>query len=257
MSGLELLKRVRTLEPSCSVIVVGEGQAMPAVAAALREGASDYLVKPFAAAEPIVAAVRRVTELRILQRENRNLLESLRRTAERMGKLNNQLAEQAIRDGLTGLYNHRYFQQSLTLEIARCERHRRHFSLVLADVDFFKQYNDRHGHLAGDTVLRVIGEILQGASRSTTIVARYGGEEFALLVPETDNAGAHVYAEKLRERVEAQPFVAGAQPVAGAVTLSLGVATFPDHGSDRDALIAHADQALYRAKRGGRNQVCG
>ena len=163
----------------------------------------------------------------------------------------------ATRDGLTGLFNHRYFIAAFELELARCRRHDRVLSLIFADVDFFKKYNDTQGHQAGDALLASLAQLISRESRRSTIVARYGGEEFVLLVPETGRAGALRYAERIRSTVEAYPFPVREDQEHGRITLSLGVATFPENGSDANTLLKYADSALYLAKDSGRNKVCG
>ena len=182
-------------------------------------------------------------------------MESLKRNVDELSELNDTLRTLATRDGLTGLYNHRFFRETLEQEMSRCRRHDRIFSLLFMDLDYFKQYNDTHGHLAGDELLATLAEEISKASRATTIIARYGGEEFVLLVPETDNAGARRYAERIRTLIEAYPFKGRQTQPSGKVTLSIGVATFPENGEDTTALLDYADQALYRAKESGRNTV--
>ena len=140
--------------------------------------------------------------------------------------------------------------------MARCRRHKRWLSLAFADVDHFKKYNDAQGHLAGDSLLSELGRLLTSYGRKSTIIARYGGEEFVLVVPETDHHGALTYAENVRKLVENHPFPGRETQPDGKITLSIGVATFPEHGTDANALIKHADDALYRAKNSGRNSVC-
>jgi diguanylate cyclase (GGDEF)-like protein len=165
------------------------------------------------------------------------------------------LVKAAIHDDMTGLYNHRHFRGALQIEVERCRRHKRGFSLFFADLDHFKKYNDAHGHVAGDKLLQRLAAILTDHCRATDIVARYGGEEFVVILSETDKQGALTLAEKLRCTVEEEPFTGEECQPAGRVTISLGVATFPDHGEDAESLVEHADQALYEAKRQGRNRV--
>ena len=166
-----------------------------------------------------------------------------------------QLEQLAITDGLTGLFNHRYFQETLAFEMRRSARSEHPLSAVMIDVDHFKAYNDRNGHPAGDVVLRRLAEIFREHLRSLDVVARYGGEEFAFLLLDTDTEGAHVAAEKIRAAVEAEPFANQASQPTGNVTISLGVASFPDHGDSPDTVLRAADRALYRAKEAGRNRV--
>ncbi|RYF43185.1 MAG: GGDEF domain-containing protein, partial [Cytophagaceae bacterium] len=168
-------------------------------------------------------------------------------------KLLQRMERMAITDGLTGLNNHRQFQASFAAQLARAERYKRKLALIFADIDHFKQVNDVHGHLVGDQVLRRIAAILQGSARCTDVVARYGGEEFAVLMEETGVQGACCIAERIRKAVEKEIF----HDDRGVfrATLSLGVAAFPLHGATKERLIACADQALYQAKRSGRNQT--
>jgi diguanylate cyclase (GGDEF)-like protein len=158
----------------------------------------------------------------------------------------------AITDGLTGIWNRRYFQMQFEQEIERSVRFRRPFTLVLLDIDNFKVINDTYGHQQGDSVLIELAARVKGGIRDIDVVARYGGEEFALILPETDGEGGRRLAEKIRALVESTPF-AGGRPLA--VTISAGVACFNDHGTDARSLEAAADEALYLAKSLGRNRV--
>jgi diguanylate cyclase (GGDEF)-like protein len=162
----------------------------------------------------------------------------------------------AIRDGLTTLYNHRYFQEALAVELVRSRRYTRNVSLVFMDVDYFKKYNDAHGHPDGDKVLIALSNIFRDSVRVSDIVARYGGEEFVLLLPETTKENALRVAEFIRKKVSDHPFPGRETQPLGRVTISLGVATFPQDGTDGSSLIERADKALYEAKRTGRNKVC-
>ncbi len=156
-------------------------------------------------------------------------------------------------DALTGLANHGYFWSSLGVELNRSARYSHEFSLVMLDVDRFKEYNDRHGHISGDDVLRSVANIISGRCRSCDHAARYGGEEFCVLLPETPLEGARIFAEKTRESVEASGLtLEGEHPL----TVSLGVATYPADGHSAIDLVKAADEQLYRAKDLGRNQVC-
>ena len=162
---------------------------------------------------------------------------------------NEVLERLSVTDGLTGLVNHRALMQRLAEEAQRSRRNRHSFTVIMADVDHFKQYNDTFGHPQGDVVLQQVAGVLREATRSVDCVARYGGEEFAVLLPETEMAGALEVAERIRQRVE------GATFPGRSVTLSIGVAEFPRHDDTGQGVIEAADKALYVAKRAGRNQV--
>lgn len=165
------------------------------------------------------------------------------------------LKMEAITDGLTGLYNFRYFQRQLELEIRRAQRYLRPLSLVMVDIDHFKHYNDCHGHLQGNVILERIAALLKAYTRETNHVARYGGEEFAILLPETEARIAAKAAVRLRRIIQKEPFQFQDEQPGGNLTASLGVASFPGDASDSEDLVQCADQALYRAKALGRNRV--
>lgn len=164
------------------------------------------------------------------------------------------LQEQSIRDPLTGLHNRRYLEDSLLRELARAKRKSRPLSIILLDIDHFKRINDTFGHGAGDMVLRRLGLVLQANVRESDIACRVGGEEFSLLLPEGPLAIAAHRAELIRKAVNELALKHEDQDL-GTVTISLGVASFPDHGTTAEVLIRAADQVLYDAKHKGRNMV--
>jgi diguanylate cyclase (GGDEF)-like protein len=161
----------------------------------------------------------------------------------------------AITDGLTGIYNSRHFYKILEDEIARTDRYKNPFSLIIFDIDNFKIYNDTYGHQAGDDVLQEVASIMSLMARKVDIVARYGGEEFVILLPNTDKEEATVLAERIRKAIEGHPcrtpFIKGGYQL----TISGGIATYPADGRDSKSIMNAADQALYRAKEKGKNRV--
>ncbi len=159
----------------------------------------------------------------------------------------------ATTDGLTGLPNHRYFQDQLTNEMDRARRYSRHFSLLLMDIDHFKKFNDTYGHTIGDLVLREIAVCIRSAIRSSDLPARYGGEEFVVILAESSVEGAMATAERIRKTVEERRIMHGDTVLT--VTVSLGCATCPPHIDDKQFLVNMADTALYYSKEHGRNQV--
>lgn len=166
-----------------------------------------------------------------------------------------RVSEQAVTDELTGLANSRAFRESIEREAARAERFRHELSLVMLDLDDFKQVNDTHGHLQGDEVLRAVGRILDAESRGIDEAARYGGEEFVVALPETEIEGALEVAERIRARIEAEPVPMLDGKGDLRITASIGAASFPAAAHSVRELIAAADEALYRAKRDGKNRV--
>ena len=166
---------------------------------------------------------------------------------------NSRLYEQTVvlsnSDSLTGLWNHGYFQYLLGEEIKKSSLTKSYFTLFLIDIDNFKNFNDAHGHQAGDSTIREISKIFKDASRKIDIVARYGGEEFGIILPITKKEEALVLAERIRKAVETSPRLKN-------ITISIGVASFPADGNTKEDLIARADKTLYEAKRSGKNKIC-
>ncbi len=179
-------------------------------------------------------------------REGRQALDTINET---LRKKNEELERLSVTDGLTKLYNRRLLMQRLEEEILRCRRHKRAFSVLMADVDHFKRYNDAYGHLAGDEVLTRVAAILRETTRDVDCAARYGGEEFVVVMAETPLKSAVGVSERVQERLAAELFE------GDKITLSVGVAEFPLHGDTAEALIASADAAMYAAKDQGRDRV--
>jgi len=169
-------------------------------------------------------------------------------------KLRETLKNQSIRDSLTSLFNRRYMEEALEREMLRCDRKQQPLSIIMLDVDRFKRFNDTLGHDAGDAVLRELGRCLQSYVRGSDIACRYGGEEFTLILPEASLGVTQLRAEQIRTAVKQLQVECSGQPV-GAITLSLGVASFPKHGLEGEAILKAADTALYRAKQEGRDRV--
>ncbi len=182
--------------------------------------------------------------------------QSAEKLAMELKQANDSLRELALLDGLTGLNNHRYFQEVLETELERAGRYKHPISLLMLDIDFFKKVNDNYGHPAGDHVLKEVSRVFVALVRQCDFVARYGGEEFAIVLPVTDTHGAKVLAQRLRRGVEQERIEYNGQVIS--VTISIGLAASSDAGKSkisRAALIKAGDQALYRAKRNGRNRV--
>ncbi len=213
----------------------------------------------------VVETITDITAVKRQQTEAEGLVKKLSSTNRDLMQANQLLRDQSIRDGLTGLYNHSHFQETLTQQTALALRSMRPLSLLLVDLDNFKQINDVYGHTIGDQVLRELGWLLdsqQGPARSIARVsdfaARYGGEEFTLILPDTSMDGALSAAERIRLRVTTLtmlPELAALNHKALALTCSIGVASFPIHAGTPADLIVAADAALYEAKRAGKNCV--
>ncbi len=233
MDGLDLLRKVRRNHSMIDLpfIAVSSDEGDDTVARFLKHGANDFLKKPFGKEE-------------LLCRIN-NTLDTL--------DMMRKIRENALRDPLTGLYNRRYLYEISDKLIASAQRYETPLSVVMFDVDHFKQVNDRYGHLMGDTVLGTVAKLMVASLRRSDVAIRFGGEEFLVLMPGTDGKRAFVAAEKLRRAVASFHIPLGDE---GRLTvhLSAGVAQY-EKGLDLDALIRRADEALYRAKANGRNRV--
>lgn len=228
IDGLELLEQIREHFNVLPVLVVTAHGSAETTLEAMRRGATDFVTKPVDASH---------LELRIAGACE---LETARRRANT--------------DGLTGLYNHRYLHERLQQEVERFERYGRPLSLVMADLDRFKVYNDTYGHPRGDELLIAVATTLRQASRASDVVGRYGGDEFTMILPETTADEARLTAERVRRCVER--LALEVDGTRNRVTLSLGIATVSAGCHHQEDLITAADDALYRAKGLGRNRVC-
>lgn len=203
----------------------------------LELGAVDFITKPI---NPAIVQARVRTQLNL--KHQNDILRNL-----------------VYLDGLTGVYNRRYFDQQIALELARVQRGHTPLSVIMLDIDYFKRYNDQYGHLAGDDCLRLLATSLKNElKRSTDLVARYGGEEFASILPDTDLDGALHIASALEQKVRALQIPHAGSEMASCVTISLGVASrLAAANATLAELLAHADAQLYKAQHSGRGRPCG
>jgi diguanylate cyclase (GGDEF)-like protein len=169
-------------------------------------------------------------------------------------KLWEKLADQSVRDPLTRLFNRRYMEETMQREILRAARKQTKIGVIMADIDHFKQFNDTHGHKAGDELLIKLADLFKSKIRGSDIACRYGGEEFILFLPESSAEETYKRAEYLREEVKNLKVYFHEQ-LLPSITLSLGITTYPDHGIELNDLIREADIALYKAKEQGRDRV--
>lgn len=191
-------------------------------------------------------------ELELVQRKRTEAAlnaanQKLNQRVQEVESLQKELHEQALRDGLTGLYNRRYMADALDREMVRVRRENSSMCFVMVDVDYFKRVNDEYGHQAGDAVLQRLAQLLTGHARGSDIVCRYGGEEFLLLFPGINLDYAAKRAEEIRQKA--------AEVGDPRVTLSIGIASYPEHGKDWEEVVSKADKALYQSKEAGRNRV--
>lgn len=218
------------------------------------------------AASPLFAEDRVVGILYVADFEKRNfstrekrilsLVSTLAALAIERAKLLADTELEAITDGLTGLFNRRYFMSRLEEETSRATRYNSNLSLIMIDVDYFKNFNDKYGHLEGDSLLAQIVDVLRKESRNEDTIARYGGEEFAVIMPQTDKEGAMIFAERIRKATQSKNFKNSREDLLGdIVTISCGIATCPSDASSHIELLERADKALYKAKESGRNRI--
>lgn len=252
IDGMEVARRIRDSEEQghwTPIVFLTACTADSDVERGIAAGGDDYLIKPIS--EIVLGA-----KLRAMQRIA-HMRDALYQSTRALDAANRELLRLSSVDGLTGIANRRQFDHSVALEWRRSARTQEPMSLLMCDVDCFKQYNDRHGHLAGDECLRRVATALtDNKQRPADLVARYGGEEFAVILPETDAGGALLVAEKLRAAIQALAIPHLGSVAASHVTISIGAATrVPVSGQPPTSLIAYADKALYRAKRDGRNRV--
>ena len=242
MSGNDVCLQLKSREQTSHVPVLILSAVSPAGRRmkSARIGADGYYTYPFDMPE-LLTKVRTL----ILQKLN---YEYLRKSYE-------IAATQACTDPMTGLYNPRHLWHTLDRELERAGRYGRLCSVMMLDIDFFKNYNDCHGHLLGDEVLKKAAEIFRQNIRNTDITVRYGGEEFLIIMPETSKELAQVVGEKLRKAFEKYPFPHEETQPEGRLTISIGISTFPEDAGDSRTLVDKADKALYQAKKGGRNRV--
>lgn len=235
--GLQLLRQAVQSGVQAPIIMLTGQTDRDIDLAAMQAGAADYLIKG---------------------RIDGQLLDRAIRYAQERSRLLKEIRELAVHDALTGLYNRREFNRFLEYELDRSRRYKRLLSFVLMDIDYFKNVNDQYGHQVGDEVLKQLSQVAHSHSRTSDLLARYGGDEFAIIMTETPAEEAVQGAERLRKAVEAEKilFNRGNDPIGNLqVTLSLGVAEYPRDADSSEALIGAADQALYLAKRQGRNRV--
>lgn len=257
MSGIEACQHLKgdPRTEAIPVIMMTASHDMEHLEEAFKVGAIDYLTKPFSKVE-LLARIGSALRIKSEIDKRRDNERKLMLTTEQLKIVNSNLERLSVLDGLTGLYNRRFFDDALVREYRRALRNCSPIALIMADIDWFKSFNDKYGHLAGDDCLRRVAGVFGAlANRSHDLVARYGGEEFAVILPETPLVGVMELAEDIRCHVEALQTGDGPD-VSMSLSVSLGVTSIvPERHSQPQELIRQADEALYQSKKLGRNRV--
>ncbi len=254
MNGIELLTAIKAINENTQFVIMTSHASIENSVDALKKGAFDYIIKPFEDLDIITdAAARAIANLSGIRRQQ-YLLSTLTRQNQELDHLNKEFREMAIRDGLTGLFNHRYAKERLESEFDRAARFDRDLSVLFMDLDQFKFYNDTHGHQAGDDILQSLAALMMKTVRESDTLARWGGEEFVVIAPETSAKDACMLAERIRLAVQAHVFPNAEKQPLGLVSLSIGIAARSAATESAEKLLRFADDATYAAKDGGRNQ---
>jgi len=240
MSGLEMLAQAKEMDPSLDIIVMTGYASVESAVESMKAGASDYITKPL-----------NIDHVRIVMRKtvDKRNLELKAEESEFYKKLSRL-------DSLTELFNHRYFQQLLAMEVARSKRNNHPVSLIMLDVDNFKTFNDLNGHPLGDLILKKVSWLLKRNFRECDFIARYGGDEFSVILPDTDKLKAMAIAKRLCQTISETAFEHEDILPQKKLTMSMGLAAYPEDSKSRKELVERADLALYQAKKEGRNRVC-
>lgn len=250
MSGLDIIKEIRRDGNIVPIIILTGNSEIAIAIDALKSGANDYLLKDENIQDTILIAVDKVMENYRLKQQNNKLLEELE-------EKNRELNKMAFLDGLTGIPNRRYFEDSFNKEWDQAIEDSSALSVIIIDIDFFKLFNDTYGHQKGDfCLIKVARKLNQCAGVSRNIVARYGGEEFVAVLPGLDAKSAALIAQKMLSGITTLKIPHESSSVSEFVTISLGIGcTFPNKESEPAALVEMADRELYRAKENGRNRI--
>ena len=243
IDGFEVCRRLKEMDQTrdIQIVVITCLRDLKSKIKGLELGIDDFLVKP-------INKFELQTRLKALLKKKKYL--------DRLHVNYDTALHYAITDRRTGLYNHGYFEHMLEVEVKRSKRHKHPLALIMIDIDDFKQYNDTLGHLAGDEILGVLGQLIKKNIREVDLGARYGGEEFAIILPYTDLEGARKSAERIKKIITNHPFDPHISIPSKPLTISMGIATYPSDAISVHELVQRADKALYTAKEKGKNRIC-
>ena len=230
MNGIQFVKEARKISAGTNILVLTLYSFISSAIEAMEVGAYGYITKPLNSSEIRIMVERAVERYFLLSTSDDK----------------DYLVDLAVKDALTGLFNRRYFNELINIEVNRVKRSPAALSLLMLDIDNFKNYNDTEGHPAGDELLKGVAKVLKSSVRAVDMVCRYGGEEFIVILPQTDKSGAQIIAERIRVQVG----------LFFPTTISIGISTFPEDGKEIEQLVEKADNALYKAKQSGKNKWC-
>ncbi|MBU4252668.1 MAG: diguanylate cyclase [Candidatus Omnitrophica bacterium] len=230
MNGVQFTRQAHKISAGTNILVLTPYSFVGSAIEAMEEGAYGYITKPLSSSEIRIVVERAVERYFLLSGS----------------KDKEFLVDLAVRDGLTGLFNRRYFNELIMIEVDRLKRSPATLSVLMLDIDNFKNYNDTQGHQAGDILLKDAAKVFKNSVRPSDIVCRYGGEEFIIILPQTEKKAATIVAERLRVQVG----------LYLPTTVSIGIASVPEDAREISALIEKADSALYQAKAAGKNKWC-
>ena len=230
MNGIQFSREVHKFSSGVNVLVLTPYAFISSAIEAMESGAYGYITKPLNSSEVCIVVERAVERFFLLSaNDDKDFLVDL-----------------AVKDGLTGLFNRRYFNELIKTEMNRVRRAPASLSLLMLDIDNFKNYNDTQGHPAGDELLKGVAKVLKSSVRAVDMVCRYGGEEFVIILPQADKSVGQILAERIRVQVN----------LYFPTTISIGIAAYPDDADEIESLIQKADNALYKAKQSGKNKWC-
>ncbi len=230
MNGVQFTTQAHKISAETNILVLTPYSFIGSAIEAMEAGAYGYITKPLNSSEIRIVVERAVERYFLLSTSGEK----------------DYFVDLAVRDGLTGLFNRRYFNELVNVEVNRVKRFPTALSLLMLDIDNFKNYNDTQGHQAGDELLKSAAKVFKNSVRAVDIVSRYGGEEFVIILPQADKKAAQIIAERLRVQIS----------LYLPTTVSIGIATLPDDASEVEQLIEKADAALYQAKKTGKNKWC-
>ena len=230
MNGIQFTNEAHKISKAVNVLVMAFYSSISSAIEAMEAGAYGYISKPLNGSEIRIVVERAVERFFLLSESDEK----------------NYFFDLAVRDSLTGLLNRRYFNELINIELNRARRFPHPFSLLMLDIDNFKNYNDTQGHPAGDELLKNAAKVFKDSVRAMDIVCRYGGEEFVVILPQTDKKSAQFISERLRVQVS----------LYIPTTVSIGISTYPEDAQDAQQLVQKADGALYQAKKSGKNKWC-